>query len=132
MSKHIPNLSTSTKKAATTERKLRRTWDKCTRAEGATALFKALLKAGVGVARDERYLRSEEGQRRAKGGHGKGKEKLRRSMTENKLQDAKKSGNLVRKKRAKLRKELENLLPVNVYKKKSLISRKYVWMFVRN
>ena len=86
------NTTTSVKsEVAKTTRALRRAWQKCIRSEELSRFLGDLLTEGVGVPKDEEYLISEDGRRKAGKMGEKGKAGLREKMMRGKLSDANKS-----------------------------------------
>ena len=109
----IPSLNhtiTFKSEIAKTTRALRRAWQKCIRSEELSRFLGDLLTEGVGVPKDEEFLISEDGRRKAGKMGEKGKAGLREKMTRGKLSDANKSIKRNRRTRGKIRKRLERLL----------------------
>ena len=109
----IPSLNhtiTLKSEIAKTTRALRRAWQKCIRSEELSRFLGDLLTEGVGVPKDEEFLISEDGRRKAGKMGEKGKAGLREKLTRGKLSDANKATKRNRRTRGKLRKRLERLL----------------------
>jgi hypothetical protein len=92
---------------ARTIRILRKTWAKCTKCEENSKLLVNLLDAGVGTAGIEEFI-LKEGKNRKAGGNGAKKDRKEtiKVLMEGKINDSKKLGFKLKKKKSKLRKKV--------------------------
>ena len=109
------NTASQKTKAAQIERALRRTWVKCTETEETEKFLVNLLSEGVGVQSDEEFLKTEAGKRKYGSMDEKSKRAVREVLTKGKLEDCRKGGTTLRKKRGKLRKQLSELVSKRHY-----------------
>ena len=111
-----PKVNSTVKSAAQTRKALWKVWNQVTEVEENEKFFMNLLKEGVAVAADEELIKSENQRRRAGNISENRVKEMRKVLTINKLEDCRKGGTNLRKKRAKLRGDLSKLISERMMK----------------